>query len=159
MRFTSETGYTTMTYRATSGGYTDTNLIEAQLYYYRICGYFYDADGNLVQGNVSDSVAVVATDKDPAQVTNVTATISDGTVTLNWDAAEGVRYYKIARAYGWTTADGSYTCLKYNVSDTTYADTPSYKGKWRYKVVGYYKDTDGSWVYGAMSSTLFLTVE
>ncbi len=159
MRFTSETGYTTMTYKATSDGYVDTDLIEAQLYYYRICGYFYDANGNLVQGSVSDSVAVVATDKAPAKVTNLSASVNNGTVTLTWDAAEGVRYYKIARAYGWTTADGSYSCLKYNVSETTYADTPSYKGKWRYKVVGYYKDTDGSWVYGDMSSTLFLTVE
>ncbi len=159
MRFTSETGYKTMTYKATAAGYVDTDLIEAQLYYYRICGYFYDANGNLVQGSVSDSVAVVATDKDPAKVTNLSASVNNGTVTLTWDAADGVRYYKIARAYGWTTADGSYSCLKYNVSETTYTDTPSYKGKWRYKVVGYYKDTDGSWVYGDMSSTLFLTVE
>ncbi len=159
MRFTSETGYTTVTYKATADGYIDADLIPAQLYYYRVCGYFYDAEGKLVQGNVSDSAAVVATDIAPEKVENLQASIENGTVTLTWDAPAGVRYYKIARAYGWTTADGSYTCLKYNVSDTTYTDTPAYKGKWRYKVVGYYKDTDGSWVYGAMSDTLFITVE
>ncbi len=159
MRFTSENGYTTMTYKATADGYVDTDLIPAQLYYYRICGYFYDADGKLVQGNVSDSVAVVATDIAPEKVENVKATISDGSVTLTWDAPAGVRYYKIARANGWTTADGSYTCLKYNVSETTYTDSGLSAGKYRYKVVGYYKDTDGSWVYGTMSDTLFLTVE
>ncbi len=159
MRFTSETGYTTKTYKATADGYIDTDLIEAQLYYYRICGYFYDAEGKLVQGNVSESAAVVATDKEPAQVTNLTADISDSGVTLNWDAADGVRYYKIARARGWSTAEGSYTCLKYNVSETAYTDKPESYGNWRYKVVGYYKNTDGSWVYGPMSATLFLTYE
>ncbi len=159
MRFTSENGYETVTYKATAEGYGDTDLIEAQRYFYRICGYFYNAEGKLVQGSVSDSVGVVATDKEPGKVAEVTASISGGSVTLDWDAAEGVRYYKIARAPGWTTADGSYTCIKYNVIDTAYTDTDVTGGKWRYKVVGYYKAVDGSWVYGAMSPTLFVTVE
>ncbi len=159
MRFTSENGYETVTYKAAAEGYVDTDLIEAQRYFYRICGYFYNADGQLVQGSVSDSVGVVATDKAPGKVAEVTASISNGSVTLDWDAPEGVRYYKIARAPGWTTADGNYTCIKYNVIDTAYTDTDVAAGKWRYKVVGYYKAVDGNWVYGTMSPTLFVTVE
>lgn len=160
LRFTSATNkYTTLTYKATADGYTDTDMIEAELYYYRVCGYFYDENGNLVQGAVSASAAAVATDHDPAKVENLTASISDGTVTLTWDKADGARYYKIARANGWTTAEGSYTCLKYNVAEMTYADTGLTAGRYRYKVVGYYKNTDGSWVYGEMSDTIFLTVE
>ncbi len=159
MRFTSENGYETMTYKATAEGYIDTDLIEAQRYFYRVCGYFYNADGQLVQGSVSDSAGVVATDKAPGKVAEVTASISNGNVTLDWDAPEGVRYYKIARAPGWATTDGSYTCIKYNVIDTAYTDTDVASGKWRYKVVGYYKAVDGSWVYGTMSPTLFVTVE
>ncbi len=160
LRFTSATNkYTTLTFKAAADGYTDADMIDAELYYYRVCGYFYDENGKLVQGAVSESAAVVATDREPAKVENLTAVIENGTVTLNWDAAEGVRYYKIARADGWSTAEGSYACLKYNVPETSYTDTGLEAGKYRYKVVGYYKNTDGSWVYGPMSSTLFLTVE
>ena len=160
MRFDGITpGYTTLTYRATADGYADTDLIDVHRYYYRVCGYFYDADGNLVQGGVSDAVGMVATDRAPSKVENVRATITDGNVTLTWDAADGVRYYKIARAYGATAAEGSYACIQYNVEETTYTDTTVSAGKWRYKVVGYYKAVDNSWVYGDMSATLFLTVE
>ncbi len=159
MRFDGITpGYTTLTYRATADGYIDTDLIDVHRYYYRVCGYFYDANGNLVQGGVSDAAGIVATDREPSKVENLKATVDNGTVTLTWDAADGVRYYKIARAYGSTTAEGSYSCLAYNVEETTYTDTVS-SGKWRYKVVGYYKAVDNSWVYGDMSATLFLTVQ
>ena len=160
MRFDGITpGYTTLTYRATADGYIDADLIDVHRYYYRVCGYFYDADGNLVQGGVSDAAGIVATDRDPSKVENVTAAVSNGNVTLTWDAADGVRYYKIARAYGATAAEGSYACLQYNVEETTYTDTSLSAGTWRYKVVGYYKAVDSSWVYGEMSTTLFVTVE
>ncbi len=152
-------GYTTLTYRAAADGYIDTDLIDVHRYFYRVCGYFYNEEGKLVQGSVSDSVGIVATDREPSKVENVTASISDGTVTLNWDAADGVRYYKIARAYGATPSEGSYACLKYNVEETTYTDTKVSGGTWRYKVVGYYKAVDGSWAYGDMSNTLFVTVK
>ena len=160
MRFDGITdGYTTLTYRATEEGYIDTDLIDAHRYFYRVCGYFYDADGNLVQGSVSDSAGVVATDRAPSKVENVEAIVSGGNVTLTWDAADGVRYYKIARAYGSTPAEGSYSTLKYNVEETAYTDSAvPYSGIFRYKVVGYYKAVDGSWTYGDMSDTLFLTV-
>ncbi len=161
MRFDSiNPGYTTLTYSATAGGYVDTDLIDAHRYYYRVCGYFYDAEGKLVQGSVSDSAGVVATDREPGKVENVKAVVDGRTVTLTWDAPEGVRYYKLARAYGATAAEGSYGTLKYNVEETTYTDTTvKYGGTFRYKVVGYYKAVDGSWTYGAMSDTLFVTIK
>ncbi len=153
-------GYTTLTYGASAAeGYTDTDLIDAHRYFYRICGYFYDSAGNLVQGSVSDAVGVVATDHAPAKVENLTASGSSGNMLLSWDAADGARYYKISRAPGWSTADGSYRCLQYNVEPASYKDTSVTAGKWRYKVVGYYKAVDGSWTYGDMSATLFVTVK
>lgn len=158
MRFDG-TGYTTMTYGATAAGYTDTDLIDAHRYYYRICGYFYDANGNLVQGSVSDAFGVVATDHLPAKVENLSTSGGSGSLILSWDAADGARYYKIARAAGWTTAEGSYRCLQYNVEPAAYTDTTVTAGKWRYKVIGYYKDVDNSWAYGDMSDTLFITVK
>lgn len=160
MRYDGTSGYSTLTFRATAAGYTDSNLIDAHRYYYRICGYYYDADGRLVQGAVSDAVGVVATDRNPSKVENVTVSVSDGNITLTWDAADGSRYYKISRAYGATASEGSYACLKYNIEETTYTDTtiPS-TGTYRYKVVGYYKAVDGNWVYGDLSDTLFVTIE
>ncbi len=152
-------GYTTLTYSASAEGYADKDLIDVHRYFYRVCGYFYDAEGKLVQGGVSDSVGIVATDRDPAKVENVNASVSGQNVTLTWDRPEGVRYYKIARAYGATPAEGSYACLKYNVEETTYTDAKVSAGTWRYKVVGYYKAVDGGWVYGDMSTTLFVTVK
>ncbi len=158
MRFDGS-GYTTLTYGAAASGYVDVDLIDAHRYYYRICGYFYDANGQLVQGGVSDAFGIVATDHLPAKVENLTATGKSGNLTLSWDVADGARYYKIAGARGWTTAEGSYRCLKYNVESTDYIDTSVTAGKWRYKVVGYYKDVDNSWAYGDMSDTLFITVK
>ncbi len=152
-------GYTTLTYSASAEGYVDEDLIDVHRYFYRVCGYFYDAEGKLVQGGVSDSVGIVATDRDPAKVENVNASVSGQNVTLTWDRPEGVRYYKIARAYGATPAEGSYACLKYNVEETAYTDAGVSAGTWRYKVVGYYKAVDGGWVYGDMSTTLFVTVK
>ncbi len=160
MRFDGITeGYTTLTYRASAEGYIDTDLMDVHRYFYRVCGYFYNAEGKLVQGSVSNSVGIVATDRAPAKVENVKASVSDGAVILTWDKADGVRYYKIARAYGATPAEGSYACLNYNVEDTIYTDAKVSAGTWRYKVVGYYKAVDGSWVYGDMSTTLFVTME
>ncbi len=151
-------GYTTLTYGASAAGYTDTDLIDVHRYFYRVCGYFYNAEGKLVQGAVSDAVGMVATDCTPSKVENVRAEIADGNVILLWDKADGVRYYKIARAYGASPSEGSYACLKYNVEETAYTDADVSAGTWRYKVAGYYKAVDGSWVYGDMSGTLFLTV-
>ena len=142
---------------AAAAGYTDNReLIEAQVYYYRITGYFYDAEGNLVSGEVSDAAGVVASDQEPAKVENVKAVVENGQVVLTWDKAAGVRYYKVSRAAG---ATGKYATLKYNLSETTYTDYTVSSGTYRFKVVGYYKAVDNSWVYGDMSVTLFLTVK
>lgn len=148
-------GYTFLTYSATANGFVDTNVIKGQLYYYRIRPYVKDADGNIVSGELTDAVGVVATDKIPDKVTGVTATVKNGTVVLNWDQSDGARYYKISRASG---ATGKYYTVKYNLTETTYTDKVS-KGLYRYKVVGYYKDTDGSWVYGELCDTLYVTVQ
>lgn len=153
VRTDGRSGYQNLTYRATAEGYTDTNLIDAQLYYYRVSGYFYDAEGKLVEGAVSDAVGVVATSQVPDKVVNVTATIENGNVVLNWDAAAGARYYKVSRAAG---ATGAYYTMKYNIEDTAYTDTTATGSLYRYKVVGYYKDVDGSWVYGELCDTLYV---
>ena len=149
-------GYTTLTYSATAAGYTDTQVVDAQLYYYRITGYFRDADGNLVSGEISDAAGVVATDKLPDKITGVTATLNGSHVTLQWDAASGARYYKVSRAAG---ATGKYYSVKYNLETTSYTDTGLSAGTYRYKVVGYYKDVDSSWVYGELCDTLYVTVK
>ena len=149
-------GYTNLTYRASAAGYTDSNLVPAQLYYYRITGYFKDQDGNLVQGGVSDVAVAVATDHVPAKVTGVAATTEGRQVTLTWDAAEGARYYKVSRASGTT---GKYYTMKYNIEEPVYQDSSVSKGTYRYKVVGYYKETDGSWVYGELCDTLYVNVK
>ena len=148
-------GYTYLTYSATSGSWIDTDIITGQLYYYRIRPYIKTADGTIINGELSDAVAVVATDKVPDKVTGVTATVSNGKVVLNWDAADGARYYKISRASG---ATGKYYSVTYNLLNTTYTDSVS-KGTYRYKVVGYYKDTDGGWVYGELCDTVYVTVK
>ena len=153
VRTDGRSGYQNLTYRAGAEGYTDSDLIDAQLYYYRVSGYFYDADGNLVSGEVSDAVAVVATDHVPAKVENVTAAIQGSNVVLNWDVADGARYYKVSRASG---ADGKYYTMKYNIENTTYTDTAATGSMYRYKVVGYYKDVDGSWVYGELCDTVYV---
>ena len=101
-------------------------------------------------------MAVVATDKVPDKVTGVTATVSGGTIVLNWNVSDGARYYKISRASGST---GKYYTVKYNLGDTTYTDKVNYTGLYRYKVVGYYKNTDGTWVYGELCDTLYVTVK
>lgn len=158
MRFDGITpGYTTLTFRATAEGYVDTDLIEAHRYFYRIVGYFEDINGDLASGSVSVAAAVVATDKEPGKVTTLTASVADGAVTLDWETSEGVRYYKVVRAPEFS--GGYYRCLQYNVTDTTYTDTTAAPGQYRYKIVGYYKDVDGSWVYGGFSTAMFVTVE
>ena len=147
-------GYTFLTYSATAEGFVDTNIEKGQLYYYRIRPYVKDASGTIISGELSDAVGVVATDKIPDKVTGVKASVKNKTVVLTWDQADSARYYKISRASG--TA-GKYYTVKYNVLTTTYTDTVS-SGLYRYKVVGYYKDTDGSWVYGDLCDTLYVTV-
>ena len=149
-------GYENLTYRATAEGWVDNTVDKAQLYYYRITPYFMDENGQMVSGPVSDAVGVVATDKLPDKVVNVTATVEGNSVVLNWDNCDGARYYKISRASG---ATGSYYTMKYNLTDTTYTDTSVSKGLYRYKVVGYYKDVDGGWVYGELCDTLYVTVK
>lgn len=149
-------GYQNLTYKATADGWVDENLVTAQLYFYRITGYFEDVNGGLISGDVSVATAAVATDTAPDKVTNVTATVTDGTVVLDWDAAAGSRYYKISRASG---ATGKYYTMKFNVEDTTYTDAAVSRGTYRYKVVGYYKDVDGGWVYGELCDTLYVTVQ
>lgn len=149
-------GYQNLTYSATAEGWVDENLVPAQLYFYRITGYFKDANGGLISGDISEAAAAVATDSEPEKVVNVTASVRNGAVTLNWDAADGARYYKISRASG---ATGQYYTMKYNIENTTYTDTSVFNGLYRYKVVGYYKDVDGSWVYGELCDTLYVTVK
>lgn len=150
-------GYENLTYSATAAGWTDTkNLVDAQLYYYRVIGYFKDAQGNLVMGEQSDAVGVVATDSLPEKVENVKAVVNGKNVTLTWDKTDGARYYKLSRAAGTT---GKYYTLKYNIEYATYSDINLNTGLYRYKVVGYYKDADGSWVYGDLSDTLYVTVK
>ncbi len=53
--------YRNLTYKATAEGYIDDNIEEGQIYNYRVAAYFYDGNGELVQGKVSDLVQVVAT--------------------------------------------------------------------------------------------------
>ena len=157
VRSDGRSGYENLTYSATSAGWTDSkNIVDAQLYYYRVIGYFKDADGNLVMGPQSDAAAVVATDRLPAKVVNVKAAQSGQNVTLTWDKADGARYYKISRAAG---ATGQYYTLKYNIDPTSYTDSNVAAGLYRYKVVGYYKDVDGGWVYGDLCDTLYVTVK
>lgn len=149
-------GYQSLTYSAKGDTYTDTDLIQAQLYYYRISGYFLDESGKLVNGPVSEYCVAVATDKVPDKVVNVTAAVGTNQVVLNWDRADGARYYKVSRASG---ATGKYYTLKYNIGTTGYTNTAVSNGIYRYKVVGYYKNTDGSWVYGDMCDTIYVTVK
>lgn len=149
--------YVNLTYSATAAGWTDSkDLVDAQLYYYRVIGYFKDKEGKLVMGEMSDAAGVVATDSLPEKVVNVQAAVSGNKVTLTWDKADGARYYKLSRAAGTT---GQYYCIKYNIEDTVYTDTAVTAGLYRYKVVGYYKDVDGSWVYGDLCDTLYVTVK
>ena len=118
-------------------------------------GYFKDADGNLVMGEQSDAAGVVAADGLPEKITNVKATISGSNVTLIWDQAEHARYYKVSRAAG---ATGKYYSMKYNIETTTYSESSVAANSYRYKVAGYYKDVDSSWVYGELSDTLYVTI-
>lgn len=157
VRSDGRSGYMNLTYKATAAGWTDTkDLVDAQLYYYRVIGYFKDADGNLVMGEMSDAAAVVATDGIPAKISNVSSTVSGGNVTLTWDKAEHARYYKVSRAAG---ATGKYYTMKYNIETTSYSESSVAANLYRYKVAGYYKDVDGSWVYGDLSDTLYVTVK
>ena len=98
----------------------------------------------------------MAADKVPDQVTGVTAQVSGSTVVLNWDRADSARYYKISRAAGST---GKYYTVKYNITETAYTDSGLSAGTYRYKVVGYYKNLDGSWTYGDLCDTLYVTVK
>ena len=157
VRSDGRSGYQNLTYSATAAGWTDTKeLVDAQLYYYRVIGYFKDAQGNLVMGEQSDAAGVVATDRLPEKVENVKAAVSGKSVTLTWNKADGSRYYKVSRAAG---ATGKYYSMKYNIENTAYSDASLSAGTYRYKVVGYYKDVDGSWVYGDLSDTLYVTVK
>ena len=157
MRTDCRTGYTTLTYSATAEGFVDSDVVVSELYYYRVCGYFYDENNNLVQGDVSEAAGVVAaTDAVPDKVENVVATVEDGTVVLTWDQADNARYYKVSRAEG---ATGSYYTQKYNIAETAYTDTTAEAGLHRYKVAAYYKNVNGDWVYGDLSDTLYVTVE
>ena len=157
VRSDGRTGYANLTYSATAAGWIDSNeLVDAQLYYYRVIGYFKDADGSLVMGEMSEAAAVVATDGMPASISNASAVVSGVSVILTWDKAEHARYYKVSRAAG---ATGKYYSVKYNIEDAAYTDTSLAAGLYRYKVVGYYKDVDGSWVYGDLSDTIYVTVK
>ena len=156
VRSDGRSSYINLTYGATAAGWTDTkDLVEAQLYYYRVIGYFKDAEGNLVMGDMSEAAGVVATDTLPAKIVNVEASVSGNSVTLTWDKAESARYYKVSRAAG---ATGKYYSMKYNIETTTYSESAVAAGTYRYKVVGYYKDVDSSWIYGELSDTLYVTI-
>ena len=150
------TGYTNLTFSATAAGYVDNTVATPGLYYYRITGYFRDAQGNLVSGPISEQCAICTAEHLPEQVAGVTAQVQGKQVTLSWNPADGTQYYKISRASGNT---GAYYTMKFGVTDCTYVDQTVSAGKYRYKVVGYYKDVDGSFKYGALSDTLYVTVK
>lgn len=153
MRYTSETGYETLTFKETKKAYFDRNIVKGQLYYYRVCAYYYDENGNLVQGAVSAKFGLTAAwGTVPGKVENVSAEINDGVVTLTWDHPVDARYYKICRATG--SSGGSYETLATNVMNATYVDIPVEAGIYRYKIVGY----NANWTYGEMSNTLLVTV-
>ena len=149
-------GYVNLTYSAGADGYLDTAVTCPGLYYYRITGYFKDAEGNLVSGELSESVGICTAEKLPDKVVNLTAAVTEKGVVLNWDASDGAQYYKLSRASGTT---GAYYTLKYGFTDTAYTDLTVSAGRYRYKAVAYYKDVDGSFVYGELSDTLYVTVK
>lgn len=149
-------GYINLTYSAGADGYLDTTVTCPGLYYYRITGYFRDEEGNLISGEISESAAICTAEKLPDKISNLTSSVTGKNVVLNWDASDGAQYYKISRASGTT---GTYYTLKYGVIDTAYTDMTVSAGRYRYKVVAYYKDVDGSFVYGELSDTLYVTVK
>ena len=155
-RFDGKSGYENLTYRATAAGWTDTTAELFQFYYYRVIPYFMDENDQLVTGPIGEAVSVLVTGQQPDQVVNVTTTIQDGSVILNWDNCNGAQYYKISRASG---NYSQYFSIKYNLTENSYTDTDVPKGINRYKVVGYYKDATGDWIYGELSDTLYVTIE
>lgn len=162
-----KSSYKTLTYRATAEGFVDDALPErAQLYYYRVCGYFYNEDGTLTQGPVSEPVIVLACATEPTQVTNIAVSLngvsdSAGSVRLTWDPVEGATGYLIEQGLGAEWPDyGAYgevqdfkplvwtghNLSQYNVSYT--------KSNWyRYRITAYQRQPDGTLIYGEASET------
>lgn len=135
--------------------YIDTDLIENQIYYYKIAAYF---NAELKEEEASDEAWVVATDNivitEPEQVTGVKAEYEDNKIKITWEDCSVVGY-KVSRRIG----NDSYKTLKYDHPINEYIDEDLIEGKtYYYKIAAYFYDENGQLIQGAESEWVQVTI-
>lgn len=164
MRVDRRGSYKTLTFRASAEGYVDNSIPQrAQLYYYRVSAYFYNADGTLTEGKASEPVTVLACLQKPGKVTGLGVRNNPQTgIRLYWDEVEGASGYLIERGRGpeWPGyfASGSVQPLKplcISIHNMPWYNIPISQSAWyRFRVTAYQKLPDGTYLYGEPSECL-----
>lgn len=103
--------------------YTDTDVINGQLYYYVITA-------TNAAGESANSIEVIG--RPSASITGVQAVNSASGITVTWNQFNGAVSYSVHRA---TVSGGPYTQIASGITETTYLDTNVQPGTRYYYVV------------------------
>lgn len=134
---TGATSYNIKTSTTSGGPYTSINTskeatyldqaVKANTTYY----YVVSANVNGVESPNSNEISVTTQDS-PTSPFNLTATVTNSSVSLNWDAVNRATSYIVKRA---TTAGGPYATVATDLTDTSSTDTDVKKGITYYYIV------------------------
>ncbi len=119
--------YTTVALSVNTPNYSDTGLLSSTTYYYVVSA----VNGG---GESADSAEAGATtlSAPPAAPTDLTATLGQNQVTLNWTAPPAATSYTVKRA---TASGGPYTTVAEGITGATYTDPGLSNGVTYYYVV------------------------
>lgn len=112
----------------TAAAYTDSSVTNGTTYYYVVSALnAVGESANSTQVSALPAVALAV----PAAPTGLSATPSNGQVTLNWSASSGATSYHVMRA---TSSNGAFTPIA-TLASTSYADISVINGTTYYYVV------------------------
>ncbi len=113
---------------------TDYPLGKLSLYRYaKIDNKIYVVGGSVAPNTYSDKLMVLTIQQSiPSSPTNLTATLGNTQVLLNWDQLTEADTYTVKRS---TTQGGPYTTIAENITETSYLDTSVVNGTTYYYVV------------------------
>ncbi len=154
-RSTEEDGTYTCVKTITSGStvsYTNSSLTVGQTYYYKVCAYAVDSNGNRLYSDFSEVRYM------PAAV-NFSSVYSNSTsrIRILWNEVDGAEGYQIWRA---DSEDGTYAIVKTIADGSTaaYSNTGLESGHTYYYKMRAYTTVDGSKVFGVFSDVVAVPV-
>ena len=148
-RVVGESTWKTLTSVISKPSYVDSSVVGNTLYQYRVRGRNGASYGAF---NYSNSVRAITVSKAPGTIVNISASVSNGMITIRWESALYATGYIIQRSF-----DGgeNWATISSNCISTAYADTTIKKGqKCYYRVRG--RNNSG---FGKFSNIVFVTAK